>query len=1149
MVTVQELENVKIDVRTAGEAVNENKIVTPRYGVPFKSFPMIAEEMQSVIGTIIAGGVPANIVADASGLSQQQVNDNNEAALFDRYTKSEMNSALSLKANQLDVDVSLALKADKSYTFTKSEVGSLVSPKADTAYVDAAVGAISTDASKQYATLALANADIANIALNQNVFISEEVNGGYWYKATGGATVLTKSLYDPLTQSKEYTESYTSNFQDDAGIHARTRQDLLNNGLTDSERVASLLTIGGNIGFKSGDLLLSGKSYASLANLSGLSFSRASNALVLDINGVYQSFSANTPRQITGKGLLLEKEATQRLTHPVDFSNAAWTKMNVTVSAIANAAPDLIGNAFDIVESATGSGSSYIQGNAALQAGNNCFSAFLSRGSNRYAQMFVGISSNTYAISIDFDSEIVRVASGALTPVSFGLEKIKNNLYRVWLSVSVSGAVSATVHIRGAGGLTFADRTYTRTDGNVAARAAWAQVEAGLTPTSPILVGDATRATDICMFAWDGINPDDEIVISYMDNKEELKRSDLSNPNSINLMSDGAANWLGYFISSVLLFPARVGSFYANYKDVDMRASALGTQDLAIRANLLRLMAKLGEGDLSLDFSEALSVTKPTESGCTPYLHIDRLSNNYYWHGQVYDTEDSLLAESGGLKNGNTTTWAANHLSSDILFLADFSAGIDGFSSVSAGSVVNVNGELEFTASASTGTFSRSFRGFGGKALRLSAKYRKGTSVGARIGASSYNQSLTFSPLVTAGSNTNLSLDFSPVVGRQFWIGGGQNGGTLGTSYFSDFKLQELFPCAGFPQGRHTLVINGVMPSTLPSSEQILYQLDCGGNNNDREYLAVDTTGSVTFVTRYWGVSGVDATQRKILNLGTLASSQSFRIAVSVKNSQVCAAMNGVGSTADTTGSVGGSHLRIGRGLIEGADFTGTINKFEIYKGSETLNWCIDSTAPLSTIAMYKRKPKQVLMVGDSWAEDSSTGIGPMLRDLGFDVFSVGVGGSTMEAQVAYALAEPDLLKNSLIIWWDGVPNGHINGQIANEQSYLLSVLTAAGHSNFVWCRNGQAQVDNTQQADMDLFRTWILQKYGADHVYDPTQIYIDNAIKDPSNLGYSADQSRITLQRVPYSLMTADEAHLKPDIRRIIARDLQKSTFKLMSV
>ena len=55
-------------------------------------------------------------------------------------------------------------------------------------------------AAYQYNTLALANADIANINLNQNVFVSEAM-GGYWYKATAGATSLTKSPYDPLSQS------------------------------------------------------------------------------------------------------------------------------------------------------------------------------------------------------------------------------------------------------------------------------------------------------------------------------------------------------------------------------------------------------------------------------------------------------------------------------------------------------------------------------------------------------------------------------------------------------------------------------------------------------------------------------------------------------------------------------------------------------------------------------------------------------------------------------------------------------------------------------------------------------------------------------------------------------------------------------------
>lgn len=120
--------------------------------------------------------------------------------------RDEINGLIEPKADKVQVAADLLLKADKSTTYTKAETDSLVTPKADKVYVDSAVGAISTDASKQYATLALATADIANIALNTNVFVSEAANGGYWYKATAGATSLTKSPYDPLTQAKNHTE-------------------------------------------------------------------------------------------------------------------------------------------------------------------------------------------------------------------------------------------------------------------------------------------------------------------------------------------------------------------------------------------------------------------------------------------------------------------------------------------------------------------------------------------------------------------------------------------------------------------------------------------------------------------------------------------------------------------------------------------------------------------------------------------------------------------------------------------------------------------------------------------------------------------------------------------------------------------------------
>lgn len=92
---------------------------------------------------------------------------------------------------------------------TKTELNSeilklnnAITPKADKIYVDSALSSFQNGALKTYPTLAAANADIANITLNTKVEVLSATEGGSYYKATAGATSLTKSPYDPLTQAK-----------------------------------------------------------------------------------------------------------------------------------------------------------------------------------------------------------------------------------------------------------------------------------------------------------------------------------------------------------------------------------------------------------------------------------------------------------------------------------------------------------------------------------------------------------------------------------------------------------------------------------------------------------------------------------------------------------------------------------------------------------------------------------------------------------------------------------------------------------------------------------------------------------------------------------------------------------------------------------
>lgn len=89
-ISTQDIVDAKRDIEDIGEAVNEVKIVSPRYGEDFKSLPMIAAEAQTAINEwqdaintiVVNDGVPALAISDASGETQQEINDNLKSSVF-----------------------------------------------------------------------------------------------------------------------------------------------------------------------------------------------------------------------------------------------------------------------------------------------------------------------------------------------------------------------------------------------------------------------------------------------------------------------------------------------------------------------------------------------------------------------------------------------------------------------------------------------------------------------------------------------------------------------------------------------------------------------------------------------------------------------------------------------------------------------------------------------------------------------------------------------------------------------------------------------------------------------------------------------------------------------------------------------------------
>ncbi len=104
-------------------------------------------------------------------------------------------------------------------------------------------------ANKTYATVAAANADIANIAVNQSVWVSSEAEGGLYEKKTADATSLTKSAFDPLTQAKvdastkaNTAEVSAKNYADQNISDLKLKKIMVLSDLTTTNNTSSLVS-------------------------------------------------------------------------------------------------------------------------------------------------------------------------------------------------------------------------------------------------------------------------------------------------------------------------------------------------------------------------------------------------------------------------------------------------------------------------------------------------------------------------------------------------------------------------------------------------------------------------------------------------------------------------------------------------------------------------------------------------------------------------------------------------------------------------------------------------------------------------------------------------------------------------------------------
>lgn len=199
------------------------------------------------------------------------------------------------------------------------------------------------------------------------------------------------------------------------------------------------------------------------------------------------------------KGLLIEEARTNLVLYSEQFDNAAWTKLQASVSPNTSISPDGTQDADKLVEDNTNAAHHIQYGFTPLNATTYTFSVYLKAAERGFA--FVGILNGSFAttfISVNLSTGAIATAIG--TPTGSSSTNVGNGWWRVSISLTSSGTASGNVDVRTSTDGVWANRIY-QGDGTSGILMWGAQLEAGAFPTSyiPTTTATVTRAADVAV--------------------------------------------------------------------------------------------------------------------------------------------------------------------------------------------------------------------------------------------------------------------------------------------------------------------------------------------------------------------------------------------------------------------------------------------------------------------------------------------------------------------------------------------------------------------------------------------------------------------------------------------------------------------------
>lgn len=236
---------------------------------------------------------------------------------------------------------------------------------------------------------------------------------------------------------------------------------------------------------------------------SRITFTRASVAKCFDDAGVLTEFASDEARlpcytydgaNWNNRGFLVEEARTNLAIRSEEVDNAAWTKLNVDITADDRVAPDGNSTADLLTDDATSG--THVSHVVVTVNNTDTYTAsiFVRDGTIGDCQLRLGLSGNFVAVNFVFSSETISTTTaGTGTLVNSGVDNVGDGWYRIWVAGSAIGngtAANSALYMTQA-------TTYS---GSGDTMHIWgSQTELGSFPTSYIATAavTVTRAADV----------------------------------------------------------------------------------------------------------------------------------------------------------------------------------------------------------------------------------------------------------------------------------------------------------------------------------------------------------------------------------------------------------------------------------------------------------------------------------------------------------------------------------------------------------------------------------------------------------------------------------------------------------------------------